>query len=240
MKKILKLLISCTFLFPAISTPQILSIVDKYPIVIRVTMIPITESHIMVNSTNLFYRKGLARALSADQFQQFFNIATKNGKLFYVLTQAKSMNLPASVAAVPFVESRYDDNAVSNKGAAGAWQLMPALAKDYGLPQQDRFEFTSSTNVALTYLKQLYAQFGSWELTYAAYNAGPTRVQNALLRNPHATSVQELSLPQETKNYVVRLDQFRTDLILLARNNEKTMTCCRVTIKLNLPDICQI
>ncbi len=45
----------------------------------------------------------------------------------------RSRGLPADLLGVVAVESGYDPNAVSPKGAAGLWQFMPATARQYGL-----------------------------------------------------------------------------------------------------------
>jgi hypothetical protein len=137
--------------------------------------------------------------------RQFLTAASDKNKLGYILSKAKEMGLPASVAAVPLVESGYQVNAISNKGAGGAWQLMPKTAQDFGVDNNQRFVFRLSTNAALKYLYELYTQFGNWELAYAAYNAGSSRVNNAIKRNPEAREIDELELPQETKIYVKRL-----------------------------------
>jgi membrane-bound lytic murein transglycosylase MltF len=162
---------------------------------------------------------------TTERIQQFFEVAMKNGKLEFVLEEAKKQNLPPSVAAVPFIESFYNDKAISSKGAAGAWQIMPALAQDFGLSLENRFQFREATPVALSYLKALYNEFGNWDLAYAAYNAGETRVKNALRKNPDATSIMQLALPQETKDYVARLRTFNKALISLgARIDEKPIS----------------
>lgn len=138
--------------------------------------------------------------------------AAQDGKLNYVLRKSQQMHLPASVAVVPMVESHYQTNAVSNKGAAGAWQLMPTLAKDYGISNQDRFQFSTATDIALQHLKNLHQQFGNWDLAFAAYNAGAMRVQTALNKNPDAKNMNDLDLPEETKNYVYRMKQINQEI----------------------------
>jgi hypothetical protein len=134
--------------------------------------------------------------------------AASDGKLNYVLNQAQEKKLPAAVAIVPIVESNYNKNAVSVKGAGGAWQIMPKTANDYGLSSADRFDFNSSTKVAIEILNDLYQTFGNWALVFAAYNCGSTCVSNALKQNPQAQSIDELSLPMETKKYVHQIVQF--------------------------------
>jgi hypothetical protein len=131
--------------------------------------------------------------------------AARTGKLNQVLSQSQAKGLPAGVALVPLVESGYKSSAFSPKGAAGDWQLMPETAKAYGLDPDKRFDFEASTPIALNLLKDLHKQFGSWELAFAAYNAGSGRVAAALIRNPQATSIDDLNLPEETKQYVHRI-----------------------------------
>lgn len=142
---------------------------------------------------------------TSERVKEFLKSAAKDGKLAYVLDKTEKKGLPASIAIVPMVESNYQPNVTSNKGAGGVWQLMPQTAKDYGLKNEDRYRFEPATDVALNLLQDLHKQFGSWELAYAAYNAGADRVNNALHKNPQAASVQELDLPKETKDYVMHI-----------------------------------
>jgi hypothetical protein len=131
--------------------------------------------------------------------------AAQGKKLETVLRKTRVLGLPYSLALVPMVESQYQTNVVSKKGAAGAWQLMPSTAKGYGLSPKERFLFSASTDTALHLLKDLYTEFGNWELAFSAYNAGSTRVLRALKNNPLARTIEDLNLPLETKQYVQRL-----------------------------------
>lgn len=151
---------------------------------------------------------------TAPQIFHILNRAIKEGKLSPILKETDSLGLPAGAALLPMIESHYQENAVSPKGAAGMWQLMPGLARDYGLTYQQRFDTHASTPVALAYLKSLHQQFSNWALAYAAYNAGPAKVSRALKENPHAQSLDALNLPIETKNYVHRMQQIHTTLLL--------------------------
>jgi hypothetical protein len=143
--------------------------------------------------------------------------AAQSGKLGYVLKESDKKGLPASVVLLPIVESRYQDSDVSPKGAVGSWQLMPETARENGLLPENRTQFVPSTKAALTLLDNLHQQFGSWELAFAAYNAGSSRVQKALLENPNATSIAALNLPVETKNYVLAIQ--RMSQILTTQEN---------------------
>jgi membrane-bound lytic murein transglycosylase MltF len=147
---------------------------------------------------------------SDSKVEKALKQAASEGKLSYVLEEAKKAKVPATVAIVPIVESNYNKSAVSPKGAGGAWQLMPATANDYGLASQDRFDFNVSTQAAIQLLNDLHNEFGNWALAFAAYNCGSSCVRTALKRNPNATDIDELSLPRETKDYVhkiVKLNQ---------------------------------
>jgi len=80
------------------------------------------------------------------------------------------------VRAVIQVESAFNPNAVSNKGAMGLMQLMPATAAHYGVA--DPFNPEENIRAGVAYLKTLVDRFdGSTELALAAYNAGPGAVE---------------------------------------------------------------
>jgi SAM-dependent methyltransferase len=117
--------------------------------------------------------------------------------------------LPAGFSGIAAIESSYRPLAVSPKGAAGIWQLMPETARRYGLlvarGRDERFDPQKSTIAAARYLKDLYRQFEDWPLAFAAYNTGEDRIER-LLRRVHTRDFWTLSrlaaLPEETRRYV--------------------------------------
>ena len=129
--------------------------------------------------------------------------AMNNGSFAFVLAKLNELNLPPELALVPLIESSYELEAISIKGAGGLWQLMPATAAKLGIKSADRFKLLPSTQAGLVHLRALYKTFGSWELALAAYHAGGRRVQLALAKNPFAKA-EELALPKETKHYVAQ------------------------------------
>lgn len=79
------------------------------------------------------------------------------------------------IHAVIATESNYVSNAVSPKGAIGLMQLMPPLAKKYGV--SDAFDAAQNIRGGVQYLRYLLGEFdGNIELVLAAYNAGQAAV----------------------------------------------------------------
>jgi soluble lytic murein transglycosylase-like protein len=101
----------------------------------------------------------------------------------------------ALLHAVIAVESGYDPNAVSSKGAAGLMQLMPETAKRYGVGNvRDPRE---NIRAGAHYLKDLLALFHhDLRLALAAYNAG----EDAVFRNG-----KRIPAYRETAAYVPRV-----------------------------------
>ena len=80
--------------------------------------------------------------------------------------------------AVARQESGFRSCAVSQKGAMGLMQLMPATALELGV--RDPFDPAESLSSGAHLLKQLLARFGGdTALALGAYNAGPNRVEES-------------------------------------------------------------
>jgi soluble lytic murein transglycosylase-like protein len=101
----------------------------------------------------------------------------------------------ALLHAVISVESRYRPNAVSRRGAAGLMQLMPVIARRYGVVDPlDPVQNLHGGAKHLRYLLKVYKNDVS--LTLAAYNAGETAV---------AKYGRQIPPYRETSNYVPRV-----------------------------------
>lgn len=92
---------------------------------------------------------------------------------------------------------------------------MPKTGKDFKLTQNvfrdERRDVLQSTDAALDYLQRLYKQFGDWQLALAAYNWG-RETQRAIRKNQAAglpTTYSDLTMPNETRNYVPKLMAYR-------------------------------
>ena len=101
----------------------------------------------------------------------------------------------ALLHAVITVESSYNSKAVSNKGAAGLMQLMPATARRYGVA--DAFDPAQNLGGGARYLRDLLQMFDSdVSLALAAFNAGENAVKK------HGNRIPPY---RETQRYVPRV-----------------------------------
>ena len=96
-----------------------------------------------------------------------------------------------------YVESRFNKQAVSPKGACGIMQVMPKTAALYDVCRQELFDEDINIQVGLYYLKEMLRLFKNRNLAVAAYNCGPNRVIAAGYRVPEI---------RETIDYVRRVN----------------------------------
>lgn len=149
------------------------------------------------------------RRLVADQDRLYQILQAAAPYIYFIHQQTRSRGLPAELALIPFIESEYNPNDRSTKGATGLWQLMTGTAQDLGVKVKAGYDgrrnVISSTQAALSYFKDLSNNFnGNWYLAIAAYNCGPFCVSSAQ-RRAGEKNFWNLPLPTETKYYVPRL-----------------------------------
>lgn len=88
-------------------------------------------------------------------------------------------NIPSSlVRSVIDVESGFDPEAVSTKGAMGLMQLMPSTVMDMGV--ENPFDPEENIKGGTAFLKSLLDSYkGDYKLALAAYNAGKATVDKS-------------------------------------------------------------
>ena len=120
---------------------------------------------------------------------------------------------PYMIAAIIYVESKFSDTALSDKGAMGLMQIMPETGKWIASRKGDE-EFTGE----LLYEPTVNIDYGSWYFanlkdefdgdliyTLAAYNAGRGTMKNWLAQSngTHEDLLENFPF-LETRNYVRR------------------------------------
>lgn len=97
---------------------------------------------------------------------------------------------PLMVLAIIEVESRFDPNAVSPRGAVGLMQLREEtafdLARALGMtlgPEDSLLSPELNVTLGTFYLRRLVDRFGSFDAALSAYHAGPTRIEDRLARS---------------------------------------------------------
>jgi Transglycosylase SLT domain len=101
---------------------------------------------------------------------------------------------PSLVRSVVKVESNFNPNAVSRKGAMGLMQLMPSTARSLNV--SNPFDPQQNVDAGVRHLRKLLDSYGGdVRLTLAAYNAGSGAVARSA-GVPHF---------KETQNYVRRI-----------------------------------
>jgi len=119
-----------------------------------------------------------------------------------IISAARGNDLPIPFFAnLIWQESNFHLGEISGAGALGVAQFIPETANEHGLINP--FEPIHAIYTSAKFLRRLHEQYGNLGFAAAAYNAGPGRVNEWL--------VKRRSLPAETRAYVVRITGNRAD-----------------------------
>ena len=173
----------------------------RFSLPIRFNERAMQEIYYMTTSARGFITRSLSRKTAYDSL---------------IYTKLAQKRMPRDLIYLALVESGFNVKAYSRAKAAGMWQFIPETGIRYGLEVDFWVDMRRNpemaTEAALSYLSTLYAEFGDWLLSMAAYNCGEGRIRR-LIREKKADSTWgnrpvtywDLQLPQETMHYVPRI-----------------------------------
>ena len=102
--------------------------------------------------------------------------SNKNYIKMLLIDNAKKSNYvkPSLALAVAQVESNFNANAISNKGAIGVMQIMPKTARDmYGVPKHKLFDPVINIKIGISFLDHLIKKYkGRIDIALSHYNGG--------------------------------------------------------------------
>lgn len=105
--------------------------------------------------------------------------------LRHMEAEFRQRGIPTELTRLPFVESSFNEKAVSKVGASGIWQIMPDTGRAYMLVTDTIDERNSplkATRVAARILRSYSRALGQWPLAVTAYNNGIGNIQVAIKR----------------------------------------------------------
>ena len=145
-----------------------------------------------------------------ERFQRMLN----RGEVYREIVQNILIEngLPTDLFYLALIESGFVTSASSHASAKGVWQFMKGTGKQYGLmvtPLVDeRDDPIRATEAAAKYLRKLYSAYESWELAFAAYNAGEYRILSSIMKGENRNYwelAKKRLIPSETRNYVPKI-----------------------------------
>lgn len=137
-------------------------------------------SNIKIHKNCKLYLKDYSKKSRNKSFYltSSFNFSSKELKdidsLFKKVAELYDLD-PHLLKAVAKVESNFNPNAISPKGALGIMQLIPSTAELVGV--KNPFDPIENIYGGAKYLKYLLDEFKDLHLSLAAYNAGPEKVK---------------------------------------------------------------
>jgi len=173
----------------------------RFSLPIRFNERVMQEIYYMTTSARGFITRSLTRKTAYDSL---------------IYTKLAQKRMPRDLIYLALVESGFNVKAYSRAKAGGMWQFIPETGIRYGLEVDFWVDMRRNpelaTDAALSYLSSLYAEFGDWLLSMAAYNCGEGRIRR-LIKEKKADSTWgnrpvtywDLQLPQETMHYVPRI-----------------------------------
>ena len=156
-------------------------------------------------------RESLRRELSVTMYMHSRTLYAllQTTRYFPVIEPILKKNgIPDDFKYLCMAESGLSPEVRSPAGAAGLWQIMPAVGRSYGMEVgrgvDERYHVEMATEAACRHLKESYDRLGSWTLAAAAYNLGLTGVVTRLEKQG-VNDYYDAFFPDETLRYVFRI-----------------------------------
>jgi soluble lytic murein transglycosylase len=132
----------------------------------------------------------------------------------YVENYSKQYNVEKNlVFAIIKAESNFNENAISNRGATGLMQLMPATANEVAQSinidcnEENLSDPNININLGIKYISTLIEKYGNKEVALAAYNAGTGNIDSWIEKGiikKDGTDIENIPY-KETNNYVRKI-----------------------------------
>jgi len=155
-------------------------------------------------------RERLERELTVNSYFHSSTILNiKRSQRFFPLIEEilKEYDIPEDFKYVAVVESNLD-NVTSPAGARGFWQLMPAVAKSYGLTINneidERYNLEKATVAAAKLILDYKKKFETWTNAAGAYNIGEGNFRREMGLQKE-DDYFNMNFGSETNRYVFRI-----------------------------------
>ena len=134
----------------------------------------------------------------------------------YVEKYADEYNLDENlVYSIIKAESKFDENAVSRRGAKGLMQIAD-ITRDWAIEELelnddiDIYDPETNIRIGCWYLNTLYKEFGKTDLVIAAYNGGSGNVKKWLSDEEYSKDGENLHIIpfSETDKYLKKVNKF--------------------------------
>lgn len=133
----------------------------------------------------------------------------RSGRIFpQIEPLLAAAGIPDDLKYLMAIESNVSETAVSTAGAAGLWQFMRDVGREFGLEVtstvDERYNVKKETEAACTYLKKAYARFGDWMTVAASYNGGINGIAKKREVQRQSKAL-DMHLVEETSRYMFRI-----------------------------------
>ena len=195
--------------------PDSVVIVERTVVRVPVKAPKVPESIVFAGDTIRFDRADLRERMDRELLAFTYShtnsllMLKRSTRIFPQIEPLLAANgVPDDLKYLMAVESNLSETAVSVAGAAGLWQFMRDVGREYGLEVSstvdERYNLKKETAAACAYLKKAHARFGDWMTVAASYNGGINGITRRLDAQ-HQRSALNLHLVEETSRYMFRI-----------------------------------